>query len=83
MNASSGHSQRPVIGLTTYLQQASSGVWDTRASFLPAVYLDGVTRAGGIAALLPPQPVDGQIADRVIDGVDGLIITGGRDVDPS
>lgn len=83
MNASSGHSQPPVIGLTTYLQRASSGVWDTRASFLPAVYLDGVTRAGGIAALLPPQPVDGQIADRVIDGVDGLIITGGRDVDPA
>ncbi len=83
MNASSGHSHRPVIGLTTYLQQASSGVWDTRASFLPAVYLDGVTRAGGIAALLPPQPVDEQIAERVIEGVDGLIITGGRDVDPA
>ena len=72
-----------MIGLTTYLQRAASGVWDTRASFLPAVYLDGVTRAGGIAALLPPQPVDEQIADRVIDGLDGLIITGGRDVDPA
>lgn len=83
MNASSGHPPRPVIGLTTYLQQANSGVWDTRASFLPAVYLDGVTRAGGIAALLPPQPVDEKIADRVVNGVDGLIITGGRDVDPA
>lgn len=83
MNASSGQSLRPVIGLTTYLQQASSGVWDTRASFLPGVYLDGVTLAGGIAALLPPQPVDDQIADRVIDGIDGLIVTGGRDVDPA
>ena len=72
-----------MIGLTTYLQRAASGVWDTRAGFLPAVYLDGVTRAGGIAVLLPPQPVDGQIADRVIDGLDGLIITGGADVDPA
>ena len=26
---------RPVIGLTTYLQQAQTGVWDVRASFLP------------------------------------------------
>lgn len=74
---------RPVLGLTTYLQQAQTGVWDVRASFLPAIYLEGVTRAGGIAALLPPQPVDDDIADRLLDGLDGLIITGGRDVMPA
>ncbi|WP_232374725.1 gamma-glutamyl-gamma-aminobutyrate hydrolase family protein [Mycolicibacterium mengxianglii] len=74
---------RPVLGLTTYLQQAQTGVWDVRASFLPAIYLEGVTRAGGIATLLPPQPVDETIAARVLDGLDGLIITGGRDVNPS
>jgi putative glutamine amidotransferase len=73
---------QPVIGLTTYLQQAQTGVWDVRASFLPAVYFDGVNRAGGIAVLLPPQPGDPSVADRVLDGLDGLIITGGRDVDP-
>jgi putative glutamine amidotransferase len=72
----------PVLGLTTYLQQAQTGVWDVLASFLPAIYLEGVTRAGGIATLLPPQPVDQSIAERVLDGLDGLIITGGRDVDP-
>lgn len=76
-------SSRPVIGLTTYRQQARSGVWDVDASFLPGVYLDGVTLAGGIATLLPPQPVDAQIAARVIDTLDGLIITGGKDVDPA
>lgn len=53
---------RPVVGLTSYLQKASSGVWDVEASFLPAIYIDGVTRAGGIATLLPPQPVDDTIA---------------------
>ena len=73
----------PVIGLTTYRQQTRSGVWDVPASFLPGVYLDGVTHAGGIATLLPPQPVDERIAGRVIDAIDGLIITGGRDVDPA
>ncbi|ADU00021.1 gamma-glutamyl-gamma-aminobutyrate hydrolase family protein [Mycolicibacterium gilvum] len=76
-------SSRPVIGLTTYLQQAQTGVWDVRASFLPAIYFEGVGMAGGIASLLPPQPVDDTIAERVLDGIDGLIITGGRDVDPS
>jgi hypothetical protein len=65
---------RPVLGLTTYLQQAQTGVWDVRASFLPAIYLDGVTLAGGIATLLPPQPVDDEIAARVLDGLDGLVI---------
>ena len=74
---------RPVLGLTTYLQQAQTGVWDVHASYLPAIYLDGVTMAGGIATLLPPQAVDEAIAGRVLDGLDGLIITGGRDVDPA
>jgi len=73
---------RPMIGLTTYLQQAQTGVWDVRASFLPDNYLQGVVRAGGIATLLPPQPVDADIAAQVLAGVDALIITGGRDVDP-
>ena len=68
--------------MTTYLQQAQTGVWDVRASFLPAIYFEGVGLAGGISMLLPPQYVDAEIADRVVDGLDGLIITGGRDVDP-
>lgn len=74
---------RPVIGLTTYLEQAQSGVWDVPAAFLPQVYFDAVTRAGGIAVLLPPQQVDDTIAARVLSGLDGLIITGGKDVDPA
>lgn len=78
----SGSSSRPVLGLTTYLQQAQTGVWNVRASFLSASYVDGVNLAGGIASLLPPQPVDAQIASRILDGLDGLIITGGRDVVP-
>jgi putative glutamine amidotransferase len=57
-------------------------VWDVRASFLPAIYIEGVNLAGGIAALLPPQPVDAEIASRILDGLDGLIITGGRDLVP-
>jgi putative glutamine amidotransferase len=76
-------SARPVIGLTTYLQRAQSGVWDVPASFLPSIYIEGVTLAGGIATLLPPQPVDDEgVAERVISRLDGLVVTGGRDVDP-
>ena len=32
---------------------------------------------------MPPQPVDDEIADRVLAGLDGLVITGGKDVDPA
>jgi putative glutamine amidotransferase len=74
---------RPVVGMTTYLEQAQTGIWDVRASFLPHIYFEGVTLAGGIAVLLPPQPVDEHIANRVLDGLDGLVITGGKDVDPA
>jgi putative glutamine amidotransferase len=72
---------RPVLGLTTYLQQAQTGVWNVHASFLPAIYMEGVNLAGGTAVLLPPQPIEA--AERVLDGLDGLIITGGRDMDPA
>jgi putative glutamine amidotransferase len=76
-------SDRPLIGITTYLEQSQTGVWDVPASFLPKVYLDAVTNAGGIAILLPPQPVDAHIATRVVNSLDGLIVAGGKDVDPS
>jgi len=76
-------STRPVIGLTSYLEQAQTGVWDLPASFLPKIYFEAVTDAGGIAVLLPPQPVDSEIATSIISGLDGLILTGGKDVDPA
>lgn len=73
---------RPLIGLTSYRQRAQTGVWDVQASFLPAQYIDAVTNAGGIAVLLPPQPVDAAAAAEVVSGLDGVIITGGGDIDP-
>ncbi|MFJ6651525.1 gamma-glutamyl-gamma-aminobutyrate hydrolase family protein [Microbacterium sp. NPDC091313] len=72
----------PVIGLTTYLERAQQGVWDVRASFLPQQYFDAVTSSGGAAVLLPPQPRPDAAADVVLDALDGLILTGGLDVQP-
>ena len=80
LNASS---PGPIVGLTTYLDRARMGVWDVCAAVLPAGYFQGVTAAGGVAVLLPPQPVDDGIADAVLDRLDGLVITGGRDIDPA
>jgi putative glutamine amidotransferase len=72
---------KPLIGLTTYRQQAQTGVWNVEASFLPAEYFDSVNRAGGIAILLPPQDITAEGAREIIAGLDGLIVCGGRDVD--
>lgn len=72
---------KPVIGLTSYRQRGQTGVWDTQMAMLPAFYLEGVTRAGGIAVILPPQQVDSEDARNLLAGLDGLVITGGRDVE--
>jgi putative glutamine amidotransferase len=72
---------KPVIGLTSYRQRGQTGVWDTEMAMLPAFYLEGVSRAGGLAVILPPQQVDSEAARKLLAGLDGLIITGGRDVE--
>ena len=83
MASNASRTAAPVIGVTTYLQRARSGVWDVDAAFLPRVYLDGVVAAGGIPVLLAPQPLDGGVADAVIARLDGLLVAGGVDVDPA
>lgn len=78
----SSDSELPVVGLTTYLERATQGVWDVRAAFLPHQYFEAVTAAGAAAVLLPPQPDPGPAAETVLDALDGLILTGGLDVQP-
>lgn len=72
----------PLIGLTTYREQARWGVWDQRADVLPAQYAEAVVACGGVPVLLPPTHGDGA-ADAVVARLDGLVISGGADVDPA
>jgi gamma-glutamyl-gamma-aminobutyrate hydrolase PuuD len=71
-------SYRPRIGLTTYYQQASWGVWQADAAILPGTYVQAVVAAGGTPVLLPPVGTD----PAIVELLDGLIIAGGSDVDP-
>jgi putative glutamine amidotransferase len=70
----------PVVGLTTYLERARQGMWDVPAAYLQRQYVDGVTRAGGLAMLLPPQPAGPELAGTAVARVDALVLTGGLDV---
>ena len=70
-----------MIGLCAALEQARFGVWDDRASILSHSYMEAVQRAGGTAVMFPPDP-DAD-PDQLLDVVDGLILAGGRDIDPA
>jgi putative glutamine amidotransferase len=74
---------KPLIGLTTYREQASWGVWTQGADLLPATYADAIVRAGGVPVLLPPASDDPDAAASLVERLDGLVISGGADVDPA
>lgn len=71
---------RPVVGISTYVEQARWGVWDREAALLPYVYVSGVHRAGGVPVLLPVLP---DSADIAVSTVDALVVAGGADVNPA
>ncbi|MFG2880858.1 gamma-glutamyl-gamma-aminobutyrate hydrolase family protein [Streptomyces sp. NPDC048297] len=73
---------RPLIGVSTYLEAGVRwGVWELAAALVPAGYPRLVQRAGGLALLLPPDAPER--AASVVDRLDGVVIAGGPDVDPS
>ncbi|MEV5341758.1 gamma-glutamyl-gamma-aminobutyrate hydrolase family protein, partial [Streptomyces sp. NPDC052676] len=72
--------ERPLIGVSTYLETGTRwGVWELEAALLPAGYPRLVQRAGGLAALLPPDAPERAAA--AVSRLDGLVIAGGPDVD--
>lgn len=80
MVSNDSDSTAPVIGVTSYDDRARFGVWDVRCAVLPWTYVDTVVRAGGIPVLLPPVPIP---AERALDRIDGLLLTGGPDIESS
>ncbi|WP_161369750.1 gamma-glutamyl-gamma-aminobutyrate hydrolase family protein [Streptomyces sp. SID5643] len=70
-----------MIGVSTYLESGARwGVWELEAALLPVGYPRLVQRAGGLAAMLPPD--DPERATEAVARLDGLVIAGGPDVEP-
>jgi len=70
---------KPVIGITTYAQNARWGAWDLPAALIPLDYVTAVERAGGRPVLIPPTDDD---VDGVLDILDGVVFSGGADIGP-
>jgi len=70
---------RPLIGITTYVVPAKWSYWDQEAALVPAAYVEAVDRAGGRALLVPPAR---DAVEETLDGLDGLVFSGGSDLDP-
>lgn len=70
---------KPVIGITAYAQEASWGVWTLPAALIPLSYVTSVASAGGRPVVIPP--IEGAV-DETLDAIDGLIFSGGADIDP-
>jgi putative glutamine amidotransferase len=76
---SDGVSRKPIIGITTYAQNARWGAWDLPAALVPLDYVTAVERAGGRPLLVPPT--DDDVAD-TLDVLDGVVFSGGADIGP-
>jgi putative glutamine amidotransferase len=68
--------RRPLIGITCYHREGA-----VRPRFaVPASYVDAVRAGGGRPVLFPPGDDD---PAALLDGVDGVVLCGGGDIDPS
>jgi putative glutamine amidotransferase len=71
---------RPLIGITSYVEPVSWGVWDLDAALVPASYVHAIERAGGRSLLVPPSDA---AVEETLDALDGVVFSGGSDLDPA
>jgi gamma-glutamyl-gamma-aminobutyrate hydrolase PuuD len=72
-------SEKPLIGITTYVTPATWGYWELEAALIPAAYVQAVERAGGRPLLVPPTE---EGIDETLDALDAVVFSGGSDLDP-
>jgi len=71
---------RPVVGITTYVEEAAWGAWRLPAALIPQMYVEMLERAGARPLLVPPSE---EGVDETLDVLDGLLLSGGADLDPA
>jgi gamma-glutamyl-gamma-aminobutyrate hydrolase PuuD len=72
--------RKPIVGITAYAEQAKWGVWDVPSALIPMSYVEAISRAGGRGLLVPPSE---DAVEETLDALDGLLFSGGSDMDPA
>ena len=75
--------KRPVIGICAALERARWSVWDQPAALVPIGYIASVQESGALALPLAPDEHSVGEPDEVLELIDGLMLAGGADIDPS
>jgi putative glutamine amidotransferase len=73
----------PNIGVTCNLDVVKYGLWTEPAAMVPLTYVRAIARAGGRPLLIVPTPADLAEPSALLDLLDGVLVTGGADVDPA
>jgi putative glutamine amidotransferase len=72
------------VGITAAIEHASWTVWrDLDANVSPRTYATEVEGAGAAAVILPAQGDDADRIRALVEPLDGLILSGGADLDPA
>ncbi len=71
---------KPLVGITSYVEEARWGTRTAPATLLPHRYVERVHEAGGRAVVIPPSPAG---VDVVVAALDALVLAGGVDIDPA
>lgn len=73
---------KPIIGISCSLEEESGGIFPGyKKSYVSDHYVQSVILAGGIPLLIPINS-DLTSIDKYVDLIDGLVMSGGHDVDP-
>jgi len=73
----------PNVGVTCNVEVVKYGLWTEPAAMVPLTYVRAIARAGGRPLLIAPTPADLVDPCELLDLLDGVLITGGADIDPA
>lgn len=73
---------KPIVGITSWKRRLDTFYGPEDLQTLAAYYTDSVV-AGGMLPVMFPSSLDPADADRLVANVDGVLVSGGDDIDPA
>jgi putative glutamine amidotransferase len=73
----------PNVGVTCNVEEVSYLGWTELAALVPFTYVRAIARAGGRPLLIAPTPADLADPSGLLALLDGVLVTGGADLDAS